>query len=419
MLLRQILSLLTVLLLAATGIQAQDSTRAPLPDLYLDCQRCDYNYIRTNIDFINMVDSPDRADIHLTITDARTYGGREFTIDFRGLNRFESLRDTLIYRSRDTESAHSERIGLVRYIRVGLVPFAARTEAIDHLGIYYDDSPLPWRPDPDGSTARDPWNGWLFDLNLRSDLTEEESERQLNLHAGFYTERVTDRHIFTAEVHGDIRRRSIELSDGQVRVNRDRGEYQGLMAFALGDHLALGLYTGARFDRPYNIRLHLEASPAIEYNVFPYGQFRERRFIVRYRISPVWRDYFEETEFARNSEYLVQQSLLTQLRFDRPWGRIDLVAAGYSYFHNPDLNRLELSPSLAIRLFHGLSLTLSGEYRFINDQLFLPAGELTDLDRLTGRLVRPTSYDFRVSAGLAWTFGSRSSHVVNPRFQGL
>src|SRR5690625_600680 len=130
--LRKFLSALTVFfLMAVISIQAQDTADAPIPDLYLDCQRCDYNYIRSQIDFVNLISEPDSADVHLKITDARTYGGREFTLDFRGTGRFEGLQDTLIYRSRDTESAHSERAGLVRYIRVGLVPFAARTEALD------------------------------------------------------------------------------------------------------------------------------------------------------------------------------------------------------------------------------------------------------------------------------------------------
>src|SRR5690625_5164762 len=129
--LRQFLCVLTVCLMAVKNIQAQDTADAPIPDLYLDCQRCDYNYIRSQIDFVNLISEPDSADVHLKITDARTYGGREFTLDFRGTGRFEGLQDTLIYRSRDTESAHSERAGLVRYIRVGLVPFAARTEALD------------------------------------------------------------------------------------------------------------------------------------------------------------------------------------------------------------------------------------------------------------------------------------------------
>jgi len=457
--LRKFLCALTVFfLMAVISIQAQDTADDPIPDLYLDCQRCDYTYIRSQIDFVNLITEPDSADVHLRITDARTYGGREFTLDFRGSGRFEGLQDTLIYRSHDTESAHSERAGLVRYIRVGLVPFAARTEALDRLGIYYDpDLTEPYGAglngaglngagladpgnftlaepndaalddsgsalDDSGSAGEitgDPRDGWFFDLNLRGDLTEEESEQRLGLHGGLHAERITDRLIISTGVHTDIQRRSIELTDERIRVNQDRGEFQGLLAFALGDHAALGLYTGARFDRPYNIRLHLEASPAIEYNVFPYGQFRERRLILRYRVAPIWRDYLSETIYSRQSEYLIQQSLHTQLRFDRSWGRFNLEATAWSYFHDPDLNRLELSPSIHIRLIRGLSLTLSGDYRFINDQLFLPMEGLSDLDILTGRVMRPTSYDFRVSAGIAWSFGSLYNHVVNPRFDGL
>src|SRR5690625_3526925 len=136
--LRQFLCVLTVCLMAVNTIQAQDTADAPSPALSLDCQRCGDYHMRSQLDFGKLISEPDSADVHLKITDARTYGGREFTLAFRGTGRFEGLQDTLIYRSRDTESAHSERAGLVRYIRVGLVPFAARTEALDRLGIYYD-----------------------------------------------------------------------------------------------------------------------------------------------------------------------------------------------------------------------------------------------------------------------------------------
>lgn len=411
---RQLINLLLLFLLCSVEIgQTQSSTRQSIPNVYLDCQRCDFNYIRTNIEFVNYVRDQDDADVYLRITDSRTAGGREYTLNFRGIEPFSERSDTLKYITRDTDSSDEERAGLVRFIKVGLVPFAAKTTALENLNVFYE--PPVETDDPD-MEIEDPWNSWVFDINMRGSLSGEDTEMNFGLHTGLYAERITRRFKIRTRVRGDIRRRTLELTDETININRDWGEYWGLFAISLGDQAAIGLYTRANFSKTGNIKFNAEASPAIEYNFFPYGEYQERRFIIRYRITPSHTRYFEETQFLRMSENLLHQNLHTRLRYDRPWGRIDLRINALNYFHDTSINRIDFNPSFNVRIRRGLSVNLSGRYRIIRDQLSIPAGDVSDQDRLTGQVQQRTDSDYSISIGLSYTFGSIYNNVVNPRF---
>ncbi|MEX2368427.1 MAG: hypothetical protein WD510_02885 [Balneolaceae bacterium] len=406
--------LLTALLtVCIDSVQAQTDQRQPIPNVYLDCQRCNFSYIRTNISMVNYVRDQDDADIYLRITDARTGSGREYTLDFRGIPPFSTRRDTLIYVSPSTDSSDEERAELARYIKIGLVPFVTHTIAMRNLNILYE-------PPDEGIEAEeeieDPWNSWVFDVSVRSSLSGKETENNFGLYSGFFAERITEDWKIRTRVRGEINRRSIELSEGTSHINRDWGEYWGLYAYSINDHASVGLYSRVNFSRTGNINFNIEASPAIEYNFFPYGEYQERRFLLRYHITPSYTNYFETTVFLKDSEFILQQVLSTRLRYDQPWGRIDISVSGSNYFHDTSINRLEFNPSFNIRIIRGLSVSISGRYRLINDQISLPAGDISDEDRLTGARQQATSYDYSVSFGLSYTFGSIYSNIVNSRF---
>ncbi len=55
------------------------------PKVFIDCNRCDIDYIKTEITFMNYVWDRKEADVHILITIQRTgSGGREYTFAFIG-----------------------------------------------------------------------------------------------------------------------------------------------------------------------------------------------------------------------------------------------------------------------------------------------------------------------------------------------
>jgi len=394
--------------------QSSESLK-PIPNVYLDCNACDVTYIRSNIAFVNYVRDQDDADIYLHIIHQRTGGGGlEYTMIFRGMRDFTQQTDTLRYVSSSTDSGDERRSALNRYIKIGLVPFVSQTVAIRHLDVFFqrpDDT-----VDDDDEPLYDPWRGWVFDADLRSSLNGVSTERNFGLYTGFFAEWITQEWKIRARVRGEINRRRVELSDGIRRSKRDWGEYWGLYAYGINDHLSLGLYTRANFARNSNLKSNVEASPAIEYNFFPYGEYQERRFYIRYRITPSYRVYYERTILGQDEEFLIHQNLFVNLRYDRPWGRVNVNMSGSNYFHDLSLNRFEISPSMNVRIVRGFSVSLSGRYRIINDQISLPGAAQGDECFALGNCQRPTSFDYSISFGLSYTFGSIYNNVVNPRF---
>lgn len=415
--LRSFIATFFLLFLFTEFITAQSSDRlAPVPNVYLDCGSCDVNYIRTNIAFVNYVRDQDDADIYLHITDQRTGGGgREYTLVFRGLGDFSSRRDTLRYSSSSTDSGDERRIGLNRHIKIGLVPFVTQTVAVRNLDIFYE---TPETDGEDEDEIDDPWDNWVFDVNISSNVNGVESETNFGFYSGVEAERITDQWKFIVRSRGEIRRRTLELSDRTLDINRDWGDTWGMLAYSLADQVSVGMYGRARFSRTENIALDTYLAPAIEYNFFPYGEFQERRFIVQYQLTPSYRRYYNTTINFVDSEWIMRQEFMTQFRFDQPWGRIDVRLSGLNYFHDTSINRLEINPSFNIRIIRGLSVSLSGRYRIINDQLSLELpddADPNDSDDILKGVQRPTSYNYSVSFGLSYTFGSIYNNVVNPR----
>ena len=72
--------------------QQQPADRTDALRVFLDCNRCDENYLRTEITFINYVRDRTTAELHVLVTTQGTSGGgTEFTLKFIGLGRFQGV----------------------------------------------------------------------------------------------------------------------------------------------------------------------------------------------------------------------------------------------------------------------------------------------------------------------------------------
>jgi hypothetical protein len=98
------------------------------------------------------------------------------------------------------------------------------------------------------------------------------------------------------------------------------------------------------------------------------------------------------------------------------WGNINLSLYGSHYFHDFSKNSIGLNGFLNIRVFKGLSISVNGGVSYINDQLNLVKGELTEAERLLRLQQQASQYDINGGLGLTYVFGSIYNNVVNPRF---
>ncbi|MBN2028780.1 hypothetical protein JW824_00905, partial [bacterium] len=182
------------------------------------------------------------------------------------------------------------------------------------------------------------------------------------------------------------------------------------------DHWSVGGSGRVFSSTTRNYDLSLTVGPAIEYNFFPYSQSTRRELRLLYRVGYEYNRYREMTIFEKMKEGLPNESLELTLELNETWGDAQISLEGAHYFPGFEKRRLTFDAELSIRLFRGFSLTLNGNYSRINDQINLVAGDATLEEILLNRRELASEYDYFISAGISFRFGSIYSNVVNPRF---
>src|SRR5688572_28752630 len=102
MMLRHAVAALVAVILTAVEARAQDPGSPPsagVPatiNVYIDCNFCDFDFIRTEVPYVNWVRYRAVSDVHLLATSQNTGGGgQEYVFNFIGLRGFAQTIDTL------------------------------------------------------------------------------------------------------------------------------------------------------------------------------------------------------------------------------------------------------------------------------------------------------------------------------------
>ncbi|MBU1187043.1 MAG: hypothetical protein KJ908_09145, partial [Acidobacteria bacterium] len=260
------------------------------------------------------------------------------------------------------------------------------------------------------------WNFWVFSLSADGRFRGESSQRSSNLDLNISANKITPDIKIRLGLSGEFDRETYDYEDETIISTQDEKDFTGMVVKSLGEHWSIGGWVEAETSTYGNMELHLNIAPAVEYNFFPYSESTRRQLLARYRIGWNLFNYFEETLFEKMKESLLNESLTITLEIREPWGSISTSLEGSHFFHDFSKNRAELSGSIDVRLFKGLSFEVRGRYEMIRDQMALPKGEASLDEVLLSRKELATNYDYSFSIGLRYTFGSVFSNVVNPRF---
>src|SRR5688572_22251488 len=168
--------------------------------VFLDCDDCDTEFVRTEIAYVNWVRDRLVADVHVLVTSQdMPAGGEAYTFAFLGQRGFTGRGDTLLYSTNPTTTDDEERRGLTRTLALGLVPFVARTTAAQSLRI---TMPRVEANAPGTQTlpARDPWRAWVFEIDLSGDLGGEQNYRNREFDLEFNANRTTEQWKTTFQI---------------------------------------------------------------------------------------------------------------------------------------------------------------------------------------------------------------------------
>ena len=381
------------------------------PFVFLDCWRCDKDYIRTEITYVNYVRQPQDSDIHILVTEQRTGSqGREYTMEFIGQKRFDGINNTITYATSPTDTSDEAREKNVEALKRGLFPFLMKTSLAEHFSVIFRQKRL--QP----TAVSDPWNFWVFYISANGSLSGEKSRQYSSTRANFSANRVTPEWKLRFGLSGNFNESKFEYEDGTIKSTSQRKNANGQVIKSLSDHSSVGAWTGWSSSTYSNQDSVIYIAPALEYNFFPYSESTRRQLRCQYRLSMSHANYIEETIYKKTSENLYSQSLAAIFEIKEPWGNASTSLEGSHYFHDLSMNRLQLEGHLSLRLIRGLSLSLNGEYSRIHDQLGLRKGDASLDEILLRRTELATDFEYSMSVGLSYTFGSVYSNVVNPRF---
>jgi hypothetical protein len=414
-------------LVATAPVAAQDPAPADSTDaasqalrVFFDCQgpSCDDDFYRREIAFVNYTRDRTDAQVHLLITSEGTGGGgRRFTLDFIGREEFLGIDDRLEVVTRANLASEPQMTQVAAAAQLGLLRYVARTEQAADISIRYDAG----AGGQEGAVARaedDPWNFWTFRVRANGRLNVDERTESYNVSGGLSANRITDDLKLEFSFGTNYNRSSFDTSDSTTVVSvRSGWEAQGLNVWSLTNHWSTGVSYEVGRSTYNNYDFEARVGPAIEYNIYPYSESTRRQFTFLYTVGVQHAQYIEETVFLQTEETRPRHSLSGGLSVRQPWGQAYGSMEFSQYLHDLALNRFEVQVGADFRLFRGLSLNFNTNYSRIRDQLNVPLGDATEEEILLRQRILQSGYEYRVSVGFSYTFGSIFSNVVNPRME--
>ena len=379
-------------------------------NIFIDCRGCDMNFTRQEIPWVNYVRDVREADVYVLVTSQHTgSGGSMYTYKFQGLGRFEGMDDTLNYSSNPDETSSVIRTHRTNLLKSGLIRYAARTPIIDELDISHNGNFVEEEVD-------DKWKNWVFQLETNPRFNAEESYKRLQFNNTVNISKVTPEIKIEVEVDYSYNRQRFIDEEEDTTYIRSSRSIDNLIVKSIDDHWSYGLRWDLGSSSSMNYDFNNVFLPSLEYNLFPYSESTHRQLRFLYSVGYQYSKYLDTTIYNKTSENLFLQQMRVAYQVQEKWGSVNLSMLYSGYLHDLTKTSVELFASVRIRIVKGLSLSVNGGGGYINDQLSLRKGELSEAERLLRLKEQATSYNLQGGISLTYTFGSIYNNVVNPRF---
>ena len=395
--------------------QVQRMNRAP--SVYLDCNFCDYNHIRREINFISYVRDPGSADIHIFITRVPTSGGSiAYELSFIGLRSFSEISFELNYLASRDNTQSETRDEITSLIRSALLPYMSQTPLSNRFSLIYDDIDLDQEVELD--VIGDPWDFWVFEAYLGSvSLGLESNRTDFDSRWGIFADRVTEEWKIRFRPYFNYTLVEIRRDDNDpIRSSIQRHGIDSYAIKSIDEHWSAGLFATYLTRNDRNLRHRVEVNPGVEYSFLPYSEATRRAITLQYQIGYTYVDYFDMTIYGAEEEHLLNHQLRGSVNILQPWGSISGGIIGSHYFHDAAFRRAAFFGSISVRIREGLSLRFSSNFQMIQDQLSLPAGGASIEDILLRQRELATDFSLSTSIAITYTFGSDFTNIVNTRF---
>ncbi len=413
------------LFVAAGRADAQPDDDDPRLKVFLDCPTggCDRQFLILEHPYVVFTQDRLDAEIHLLITRISTgSGGREYTLQFIGQRQYAGRTDTLVTTTPPNLAEDTRRRNLSRMIHVGLATRVAGrprgAQLLERLLVSYD--PLVGDDASPAQPPRDPWNLWVYRVRLNGNSEAESRSGEYELSGEVSANRITETWKLQFDAENEYQARRFELSDGSERRFILRSaEATARVVRSLSDHWSVGTRGELGLSEFNNQDAYAGVDISAEYNVFPWREATSRQLVAIVALGGRLFDYQEITLYERFEETRPIARAIIAGESRQAWGQIDGALRYTQYLHDAERYNVSFFGRTTLRLSRGLSVEFSAEAAKVQDQLYLPRGDVSDDEVLTRQRALETAYRLRGSVGLSFTFGSIFNTIVNPRLNEL
>ena len=416
---RWALAALMIALVGPSTAHAQEPAVADdLLRVFLECSGmgCDQREFRTQMTWVNWMRDRQDAQVHVIVTNEQTgSGGRQYYLDFIGLEELDGADDQLTFSTLGTDVRDEAVQGLGRVLATGLARYSILIGAGAPFDIVGRDTGDQERI-VTAQEVDDPWDFWVFEIDFGTDFSGETSRQNRRANGGFEARRVSETWKIEFEAEGSWRRNEIQLSDTTIVDTRRDWETDFFAGYALADHWSVGGRAEASAATRTNQDLNVGASGSLEFSVWPYVEAPRRSLRFSYSLGARYFDYEEETLFGQTSETRPVHDFNVRINKRQPWGSVFANVSASQYLHDLSKYRLSTGGFLSFRVVRGLNLNVNGRVSWIRDQLFLSADGATDEEILLQRRRLQSNFDWDFGIGFSFQFGSIYNNVVNNRF---
>lgn len=404
---------------------AQDVQPSKLK-IFLDCRmRCDFNYIRSEINIVDYLIDQNEADVHVLVNSQTTGGGGvRMTITFYGQHRFSAMRDTLSYSYPPNQAAIQTRDLMLQYLKLGLAPYLAKSAMASQIEMVtkVPEEELLLMNSVE-QTPTDPWKYWTQIFGVNGNLRLDQLYQNLRASGYIQSTKMTEdlKIRFRVSAGKEVSTYKYDSDSGTVKTIVDNSDFNArhFIARGINNNWTYGYETSFTNSTFANLKGSLYFSTGLERSLFPYSRFNNKFIALRYGLDVRDNHYYDTTIFNQKKEILFGQKMILSLKYNQRWGYVEGGVRYRNYFHDWDLYNVSINSAVNIRLTGALSINVDLYGALVHDQVNLAQGEASKDDVLTRKRQMGSAYNFSTWFGVNYRFGSSVNNFVNPRFEGV
>jgi len=352
------------------------------------------------------------ADVHLLFrTEINGGGGTKYEIEFIGQNDFINIQDKISFSTKVDDTRNEIRDLILKYMKLGLVRYWVSNGNQDKISIQM-------KKVEKNSTEEviDPWNNWVFNLGINGFFYGQETSKDQSLSFSSTIKRVTEKNKFYLRGSLNNNKSTFTYDGEDIISNRKSTSISTYDVISINKHWSVGAFASVGKSTFSNKAFYSSFKPAVEYNFFSYEESSKKQLTLSYKIGGIHNNYEEKTIFNKEKELLWEHSLNLGGSVKQKWGNVTSEVSYESYLHDSNLHAFSFYLGANFRIIKGLSFRVSGNYGITDNQINLVAGDLSLEELLLRQQQVKSGYNYFVSTGLSYSFGSIFNTIVNPRF---